>query len=349
MPRRVRAAPGGAGEMKAMRALLFLLIGAAAGQAEASRQGCAMAAGDAAWVEQALSQWQVVAREKLLIGSSPLPTIVTFDQACAYVSRPAAKGASGWSGTRHEGTVTLPDGKQVPVAPVSFAAPAGKETPGYFVMGLPSVWRAAGVQSGMGLERLMDGVLLHELMHAYQFYFVAPRLAELTARYRLPDDINDDSLQAAFKDNAAYVKEYEAERDLLFAAAAASDDSEARRLAGEALAALRQRRARWFTGENEKWAPLDEIFLTMEGLGQWAIWSWATDPRGGGLGRETALKEVRRGGRWWSQDEGLALFLVVDRLVPGWQKLAFADRPETAEALLARAAHPGGEATLSPR
>ena len=321
-----------------LAAALALLFAAGSAQAAPPAGQCEMAAADRAWIDNALANWRIVAREKLLLKASVLPTIVTFDAACSYVAPGTGAGPRRWQAARHQGSIRLPDGKEIPAGVISFAAPGEGKASGFFVMSLPSVWRAAGVTSGMGLERLMDGVLLHELMHAWQFYFANPRLAELTSRYKLPDDINDDSLQAAFKDNPAYVKDYERERDLLFAAAAAPDRAEARRLAREALAAMRARRARWFTGTDEKWAPLDEIFLTMEGLGQWAIWSWVTDRRGGALGREAALKEVRRGGRWWTQDEGLALFLTIDRLVPGWQKSAFAPKPETAEALLARAA-----------
>ena len=92
------------------------------------------------------------------------------------------------------------------------------------------------------------------------------------------------------------------------------------------------------TGRTAYWAEFDDVFLTMEGLGQWLAYSWYVSARGPHIAPEVALREVRRGGRYWTQDEGLALFLVVDRLVPGWQRLAFAKQPLLAEALLARAA-----------
>jgi hypothetical protein len=200
------------------------------------------------------------------------------------------------------------------------------------------VWRAHNVISDLGIEALMDGVLLHEMTHTRQFYFANPALRTLTERYGLPGDIGDDSLQAAFKDNSAYVADYERERDLLYAAALSPSRTEARRLASQALDAVRHRRARWFTQENEKWNQLDEVFLTMEGLGQWVIYAWYTDPSGRQLDQASALEAVRRKRNRWTQDEGLALFLVVDRLVPRWQSLAFAAKPATAEQLLALAA-----------
>ena len=54
----------------------------------------------------------------------------------------------------------------------------------------------------------------------------------------------------------------------------------------------------------------------LEGVGQWAAYR-LTKAR---TGSETeTLRLVRDNRRYWSQDEGLALFLLIDALVPGWQ------------------------------
>ena len=299
---------------------------------------CEMEAEDRAWIEQALANWQKSERALLKLPASPLPRIYAIDGQCTYVADPQPGQALVWRGTAHGGKVSLPGGRPQPVGPVSFAAPGeGADGKPFFAMSLPSVWRAAGVSSGLGVEGLMDGVLLHELMHVRQFYFANPALAEITRQYDLPDSIDDDSLQAAFKGKADYVAAWERERDTLYAAAAAPDDREARRLAGEALAMMRARRARWLSGANAHWAKLDDIFLTMEGLGQWLAYGWYRAPFGMALEADTAQAEVRRKGQWWTQEEGLALFLVIDRLVPDWQARAFAAKPELAEALLERA------------
>jgi hypothetical protein len=299
---------------------------------------CVMSTEDKSWIEGALGVWQLVERRELLLTPSPLPTIVAIDATCKFVANPRRDGRLVWQGTPHSETITFPDGSTAPFGVVSFAAPDhGATTSGFFAMSLPSVWRAKGIQSGLGLERLMDGVLLHEMTHTRQFYFVNPRMEQLTAQYKLSDDIGDDSLQDAYKSNQAYVADYEAERDLLYAAAVARTDIEAKALARQALAKMRKRRSRWFVGDAEKWKPMDEIFLTMEGLGQWAAYAWFADKNGPNLDPVKVLPEVRRKRNRWTQDEGLALFLVVDRLVHGWQKLAFAQEPELAESLLERA------------
>ena len=100
---------------------------------------------------------------------------------------------------------------------------------------------------------------------------------------------------------------------------------------------MRARRARWFTGADAMYADLDDIFLTMEGIAQWAGYAWLVDPKGGGLSPAAALPGMRRGGRQWSQDEGLAILLVVDRLSPGWPTRAFAPEPAMALGLLSAA------------
>jgi hypothetical protein len=297
-----------------------------------------MSADDKSWIEQALRNWPIAEQRELHLTPSPLPTIVTFDASCTFIATPRPGHRLVWKATPHAETITLPDGKTAPFGVISFAAPdEHKATTGFFVISLPSVWRAQGVQSGLGLERLIDGVLLHEMAHTRQFYFVNPRMDQLTAQYKLSDDIGDDSLQDVFQKNPAYVADYQAETDLLYAAAAAPTDTEAKALARQALAKMRARREKWFTGDAEKWKPIDDVFLTMEGLGQWTAYAWFTDKQGPNLDPAKVLPEVRRKRNRWTQDEGLALFLVVNRLVPDWQKLAFAPNPELAEALLERA------------
>lgn len=313
--------------------LLFAAVAASA---------CVMAPADRVWLDRAIDNWRVAERRLLGLAQSPLPRIVAIDARCIWTGIGQRNGRIAWTAAPHDGkTVALPGGGSAAVGPISHAAPGIGAQGGYFAMSLPSVWRSAGVTGGLGLERLMDGVLLHELAHTRQFYFVNPRLAELGRHYGFGDDINDNSIQQRFADDPAYVAAWLAETDLLFAAAAAPGDEEARRFAGQAFVAMRARHARWFTGPEAQWAPLDDIFLTMEGLGQWLAYAWYRSPQGGGIDPATAQREVRRKRSQWSQDQGLGLFLVIDRLVPGWQREAFAAKPTLAMALLERAARGG--------
>jgi hypothetical protein len=307
-------------------------------QSAASRPDqCEMSLSDRDWIDHALGDWRFAEVHELRLQPKPLPPIEIFDGHCQYVSSSNASPPE-WKGSTHGATVSLPDGSKIPAGVVSFAAPvAGQTDAGFFVISLPSVWRANDVQSGLGLERLMEGVFLHEMTHTRQFYFVNPTMERLTKVNHLPDDISDDSLQDTFSKNPDYVLDYNQEVDLLYEAASASSDDKARRIAKTALAHIRARRAKWFTGKLAYWTEVDDVFLTMEGLGQWIAYAWLTDPKGANVAPAVALPEVRRKRNHWTQDEGLALFLVIDRLVPSWQDLAFANRPELAESLLARA------------
>lgn len=301
---------------------------------------CRLQPGDRAWVERAIGNWRWAEGHLLQLPPVPVPVpeVVAVDATCQANAFPAPATPIRWRGRLHHGSVAMPDGNRAPVGVMSFAGPNPKNPRGFFVMSMPSIWRKAGVTSELGLETLMDGVLLHEMMHTRQFACANPAIAALSKRYGLPDDINDDSIQAAFKDNADYVRAWQDETDLLYAAAAAPTDDDARRLAGKALTMMRLRRTLWFVGPAEKWAPLDDIFLQMEGLGQWLIYKYYVDGPHRTYAPGVVLKAVRRGRRQWSQDEGLGLMLVVDRLVPDWRKETFAAQPMLAEALLARAA-----------
>ena len=302
----------------------------AASPAGADQQRCRMDGADSAWLGAALAQWRIAETRDLGLPPSPLPTVVAIDAACTYLL--AEGDLDRASGEPHGATVVLPDGAEAPLGPISFASGEG----GYFAMSLPSVWRAAGVTSEVGLERMMTGVLLHEMMHIRQVELAKHALDGAAQQAGIADDdLTDDVVQDRFEDEPGYIEAYAAERDALFAAAAAGSDAEARALAARALALMRERRARWFTGDRTAFARFDDVFLTMEGMGQWLVYRHFVTL---GYSPDEALPAVRRGGRRWSQDEGLALMLVVDRLLPGWQARAFRDPDWRAEQLLAAAA-----------
>jgi hypothetical protein len=289
---------------------------------------------DRVWLENALLQSRRAEQAFLALAPQPLPTIVAIDDRCTYLLEDG-RVSSPIRTQAHGGSATLPDGREVDVGPISFAS---HEAGGFFAMSLPSVWRAAGVTSELGLERLMDGVLLHELLHVRQSALANAALARPTEASGIADDLlDDDIIQRQFGSDPAYATAWAEERDLLFAAAAAPDDDAARQLAAAALERMRSRRARWLNGANAPFAELDDIFLSMEGMGQWLAYRALRSPEGGGVSADQALSAIRRGGRQWSQDQGLALLLTVDRLLPDWQQRAFRDPDWRAERLLAAA------------
>lgn len=306
----------------------------ACGSPAAASPECRMAENDRAWLSQAIDHWRAAQTELLGLGNEGVPQIIAIDAACAFTISQGDLGVM--SAAAHKGKVKLPDQGSVPAGPIAFA---GFKSEPYFVMSLPSVWRDAGTTSMVGLERFLHGVLLHEMMHTLQVKMGhgLVRNFALRAGFGKAADLTDDFVQEQFGGDAEYRAAWEAERDLFFAAATAPDDETARKLARQGFAMMRARHARWFTGSKETFRDLDGIFLSMEGMGQWLAFRFLVAEAGGKIPPRVALEAVRRDRKQWSQDQGLAIILVVDRLLPDWQERAFRDPDWRADHLLAAA------------
>ena len=130
----------------------------------------------------------------------------------------------------------------------------------------------------------------------------------------MPKSIDDDYLQSVFEDDAEYVAAYELEIALYQRAVAEADATAARESVREALAASDQRRGRHFRGDRAFFAEVEPLFLNMEGVASWVAYSVV-----GHGGDPMAFS-----GRFWSQQEGLLLFLLLDRFDPEWKTRVFA-------------------------
>ena len=297
------------------------------------------------WIEKWLAAWDLTSRRILRLPDAPAPEIVFYDSSCVYttsgvtahgaapVDGPALRGAKlPWRALAHGGSLTLPDSSQVPIDLMSFTSAVPDGGP-FFVMAAPSYW----AERGHGQELALTGVFLHEFAHTRQVQGMRHAIGPIDSTWPFPEELNDDAVQTHFSADSAYVAAYTAERDLLYRAAAADSLAQVRALAAEALEMMRSRHARWFTGDNAVFADVDNIFLAMEGVGQWSAYAWLSHPDGGGLERDAAIKTMLGQRRWWAQDEGLALFLVLDRLLPEWPTLAFREPSVGATELLERA------------
>lgn len=305
-----------------IRFALLLIALATPATAQGKNEPCVMSPAERAWVESSLEAWRHMSVNRLELSPAPLPTIVVFDEKCRFER---ASGQTGWREEAHSGLIRLPNGDQAPAQVTSFAGSSDKTGP-FFVMALPSVWEAAKIaMSGDWLG--LTGVFLHEFSHTRHVAALKPAFDAANAAREMGDDTTDDSLQKYFQSDPAYVAVIEKERDLLFEAAAEPDQAKARKLAADALALMEARQKRWFTDEDSYWKSYDDLFLTMEGFGQWVAFAWLADPAGGKLTSDSARDKMRGGRKWWSQDEGLALLMVVDRFVPDWPKRAFAAQP----------------------
>lgn len=302
---------------------------------------CRFAGEPRVWTAEALASWDRLDRERLRIAQPVTPVITLFDQGCAYTLTPDERGdfrvgarRYRTTGAAHSGQVSLPDGGAVPASKLAFASPLSDGRM-FFIMALPAVWRADHDES-RDWRRLSMVVFMHEFAHTQQAAGLGARIDDLLAR-GLPEDSDDDVTQDRFGEQTGYLAAYETERDLFYRSAEAPGSASARTDLASAAQAMAARRARWFQGPDALYAEADDVFLTLEGTGNWAAWIWLTDPRGGRLSATDATAFVRGGRKQWSQDEGLGIMLAVDRLTPDWPALAFSPRGATADELIARA------------
>ena len=170
--------------------------------------------------------------------------------------------------------------------------------------------------------RYLQGAFTHEMTHTQQLVQINRRLRQLIGSTELLGRLTDDVIQERFQKEQGFARLVERERDMLFRAAGLSDPALRRQIAIKALAMIRDRHARYYSGRNTPYAEIETLFLTMEGAGQWAAYKLIKARGVVGSSDAEVLKLVRDNRRYWSQDQGLALFLLLDVMVARTGRLA---------------------------
>jgi hypothetical protein len=267
-------------------------------------------------------------------GARELPPTFTFH----------ASPLRAWS-MPHGGEQTgieLPNGAKI--APRPYAATSveksGERRP-FYAMALMSVWSTYLPEQARDkkLSARLLTVAQHEMTHTLQISALRARLEAIYAGTEMPKGLNDDSIEDRFKSDDAYVAAFGKEVDLLFAAAGTTDVTQKKRLVREALELASARRARYFVGPDAHFAKVESLFLALEGPGEWVRLRMMLDAHD--LSHRTALEAadtyfddyrafrdmtqpaaiqfIRGPFPHWSQDEGLALTILLEQLVPHWQ------------------------------
>jgi hypothetical protein len=287
-------------------------------------------------MQSALDNWEAICRRRLHVAAEPLPWIIFYDESYAWHLNPErgllpphepvsaslkfARRTLTLMRVAHAGGLWVPGREPLTVSPRAVTMLYADEQKPFSIVPLPSLFRKlAGADQSRALDELFLGLASHELTHTRQLVYAAQRINRLRAQHRLPESIDDNTIQHTFGVNDDYRRLYEEERTYLLRAVLANDVDACRRSLAEALSVSQQRKGRFFTGENAAYSELDDIFLAMEGLGMWVHYQMARDhaPRGEDW-RQTLVSLSERTDAW-SQEEGLGMFLLIDRLVPGWQ------------------------------
>ena len=293
-----------------------------------------------AWIQTSLDVWETICRRYLRIGLEPLPWMIFYDETQAWhlaadqtLLPPHEQPATSllFNGRQqtllrvpHDNTELWVPSGVLPIgsgkAPHAFAMPYDKGTKSFFVLPLPSVVRSLGGDRYQNPEALLLGLAGHELAHTRQLVDVMRRIRTLRQKHDVPMGVDDNFIQKSYSADQEYARLFALEGNSFFRAVMEDSDRQAsRRLLLEALSFEELRRTRFFTGPRAVHAELDDIFLVMEGVGEWVRFQLKRQQAPPASPWRATLNEMMVESDSWSQQEGLVLFLLIDRLVPNWQ------------------------------
>lgn len=336
-----------------MASTLTLLGGllAATGLHGPAAPECRLTGAQQRWIESALASWNVVRGRALRLPDAPMPTLILFDNACTFTlpsREPAPRSMQvrvrderlNVEAAAHGGAIRLPNGRTVPARPFTFSSLTTGDTATFVLIALADVWRRDPSTRAMreDWDSYLRRALVHEMTHARQLGGWVPVARIAGGRVGL-DDVDDDVVQQRFQSRPGFREAVEREIALLFDAAAASTDRRRRQLVRDALDLMRDRRERFFGGATAPWSVIEQLWLDLEGAAQWAALAHLrlASPR---MGARARLDVVRESRTFWSQEQGLGLYLALDALVPGWQDRVFAADPRSSLELLEEALAP---------
>lgn len=343
-------------------AILVVLVGGTVGPREngAVSLRCPLTDADSRWMQDILNDWTRASAGFLDIAPDPLPRIVLFDSSCVWdlgaeagdlpgserLDTPLrfAGGAVSVRARPHDGTVMLPNGAGIPAEIIAVAMPAPAGQDAFFVLAMPELWHQhPRASQDPHLAIRIRSVALHELIHTRQMSDLQRRTAAIRQRFDLPDRFDDDVVEERFGDSGEYRQMFVTERDLLYDAVDEADLGRSIALAAEAASVAQGRHARFFTGKDEMYAELEGLFLNMEGVAEWVRFKWHRADPAWPTADADIIAFLRGKENSWSQDEGLALILLLERIAPGWKRRILGPAMPSPWNLLREAIHERGE------
>ena len=230
------------------------------------------------------SAWELVSKEIYKIDKISAVEFVFFDDKFVYSTSSITiktgaqvKGCNlmnltfKWKKAIHNDTIVLPDNSKVPIGLMSFAGEIShKKGKSFFVMPLLSYWQASGTESKeLGLENLITGVFVHEFSHSQQMQNFGKKITEFEKQNHFGVDFNDDIVQNLFEKEASYLKLYSEEVNLFYQST--KNQIINKDLVKQGIKLLNQRHTQYFEGKYMNLQQIDNLFLTMEGLGQYSM------------------------------------------------------------------------------
>jgi hypothetical protein len=327
---------------------------AATAQSSATPVTCQLPEPGRHWLQEALNGWSRIRLEALRLAPAPLPWLMLFDEHCVWhlspdpsvklsvEPSPAFLSLDGeavpvFAGS-HTGQIPLPNGRTTGIRATAHTSVYGGGSNTFSVVSMFGVWeRDPRHVRQPRLGEFFQGLVIHELTHSTQLAGVIKRVAALRTGHTMPAIVDDDVIQRWFGLVIPFRTAIEEERNVFYRAALSTDSEKRRDWAAKGLSMARKRRDRYYVGRNAAFRDLEDVFFAMEGSAQWAAYRWARLQSPTEVTDAAVMRFVRDDRKYWSQDEGLALYLLIDALVPGWQSRTFGDAIASPFALLEEA------------
>lgn len=292
-------------------------------------------------MQKTADDWEYSCRNELHIEAGTLPWIIFYDSVTAWHINPEVAQLPEhkklplyvrFAGidyplfrVDHKENLWIPERDPMDVkARLVATMPVSDTKKTFFITPVPSFFHTlAPPDQGIYLDLLLKGLNMHELTHTRQLPFVISQILEAQKKYKLPESIDDNSIERTFENNETYKALFFKEKTHLWNAAMTGNLDSCKSELKIALDLATERQRAFFIQENEGYKKLDDIFLALEGSAMWAQYKATMKYAPPGQSPQQTLFFLFQHGDSWSQNEGLALFLIIDKLVPGWQSQFF--------------------------
>jgi hypothetical protein len=289
-----------------------------------------------AWMQSVLDAWQTTTRRDLHVPPQSPPWIIFYDDSSAWHLNPDTAGLPSHTKSKatlryanrrytltrvaNDGKLWVPGRDPLPLKPRSVTMVDSNGQKPFTILPLPRLFqRLAPTDQVSDLDKAFLGAAMHELTHTRHLVGYGKRLEQLRARYRLPETFDDNIIQERYAEDTVYAAIFAEERTALNDALFAKTPGEAKSALGIALATAELRKKTFFDNENAGFSELEDFYLVLEGAGMWAEYQHARRVAPASETWQRTLGLMMNRTRSWSQGEGLALFVLLDRFRPNWQ------------------------------
>ncbi|NII24842.1 hypothetical protein HB364_07125 [Pseudoflavitalea sp. X16] len=268
--------------------IAFLLIASHIVTAQHTNVSTPLAKNDMQWIQKVLDNWNLVCRKELKIKENPLPWIIFYDSTAAWHLNPDKKLLPPFEKTAyrfiydrqnyelirisHSMNVWVPDRAPVPMGSLpTVAMPYANNQKCFFIAPLPTLFHLLATPDyAVYLNFLFLGIYIHELTHTRQLPFVLSKLLQIQHNYKLPESIDDNTIENTFGKNETYKQLFFAEKGHLWNAVFNENTDSCIAHIEQAFRIADRRKKEFLSGDSLGYDKLDDIFISLEGSAMWA-------------------------------------------------------------------------------